>query len=66
MYKIEAGIWQDGSGWQPHDIETRYAGTVEDAHKKAAFLSVLCAHEPLGYPVITITNTKTGETIAEY
>ena len=61
-YEIKFSVWEDGRGWQCHDIADREADTMEEAEDVA--LEMIEAHWTAkdGFLVIAdIKNTKTGE-----
>lgn len=62
-YTINYGIWIDGSGWQPHNIDDDDATTLSDARKLALETIVQGAH--LGDIIATITDDDTGKVVAE-
>lgn len=62
-YTINYGVWSDGSGWQPHNIEDDDASTLDEAQKIALETIVQGAH--LGDIVATITDDDTGKVVAE-
>jgi hypothetical protein len=57
-YEIKFSVWEDGRGWQCHDIADREADTMEEAEDVALEMIAVCD----GIQVIAdIKNTKTGE-----
>ena len=59
-YKIETAVWRTGSGWQPHDIQTRWATTLAEARGVAQ--QIVASGAVCGSPVVTIYD---GEEIIE-
>jgi len=56
-YEIKFGVWENGSGWQCHDIADRYADTFEEAVCTANKMISVCD----GIQVIAdITDIETG------
>ena len=56
-YEIKFGVWENGSGWQCHDIADRYADTFEEAVCTANKMISICD----GIQVIAdITDIETG------
>ena len=61
-YTINYGVWSDGSGWQPHNIDDDTAATLSDARKLA--LETIVQGAQLGDIIATITD-DTGNVVAE-
>ena len=62
-YTINYGVWSDGSGWQPHNIDDDAAATLDEAYKLA--LETIAQCSSLGDIVATITDDDTGMVVAE-
>jgi hypothetical protein len=62
-YTIKYGVWRDGSGWQPHNIDDDDAATLSDARKLA--LETIVQGALLGDIIATITDDDTGNVVAE-
>jgi hypothetical protein len=41
-YQISFAVWEDGKGWQPHDIASRYTKSFEEAIDTAAKMIAIC------------------------
>ena len=62
-YTINYGVWRDGSGWQPHNIDNDDAATLDEARKLALETVAQCSS--LGDIVATIIDDDTGKAVAE-
>lgn len=52
-YRLRAYVWQDGSGWQPHNIVDRTAESAEEATLEAG--RMVDNGDRLGEVIVTIT-----------
>lgn len=60
MYKITFAVWENGEGWQPHNIANRTAKTLGESIDIADKMSAICTEQ-----VISTITDKTGKTVKE-
>ena len=62
-YTINYGVWRDGSGWQPHNIDDDNVATLSEARRLALYTIV--QGSSMGEIRATITDNDTGKVVAE-
>ncbi len=61
MYRASFGVWEDGSGWQAHQIKDRTADTMEDLLRQIRELE-LYADDTVDYQVTVFCRGEVTDT----